>query len=69
MIQPALAEGINPVTAELRVRFRKVLETGRKVVVEAGMTRKSPRLLEAHSRLLDACDGEVIAEATAKLIR
>ncbi|HEX8949465.1 MAG TPA: PaaI family thioesterase [Dissulfurispiraceae bacterium] len=68
MIQVAIAEGINPVTAELRVRFRKTLETGRKAVVEAGMTRKSPRLFEAHSRLLDAGDGEVIAEATAKLI-
>ncbi|MCL4491268.1 MAG: PaaI family thioesterase [Nitrospirae bacterium] len=69
MIQAALSEGITPVTAEINVRFRKPLAMDRKTVVEAEITKKGSRLLEARSRLLDSADGAVIAEANAKLIR
>ncbi len=68
MIQAALSEGITPVTAELRVRFRRPLPVGRKTLIEAEITRKGPRLIEACSRLLDPGDGAIIAEADAKLI-
>lgn len=68
MIQAALAQGIKPVTAEISVRFRKPLAPDTKTVVEAEITRKGSRLLEASSRLLDSADGAVIAEADAKLI-
>lgn len=68
MIQAAMSEGFAPVTAEINVRFKKPLTADRKAVVEAEITKKGRRLLEASSRLLDCCDGAVIAEANAKLI-
>ena len=69
MIQAAIAEGATPVTAEIRVRFRKPLAVNRKALVEAEITRRGTKLFEAKSRLLDSCDGTLIAEADAKLIR
>lgn len=68
MIQAAIAEGIMPVTAEINVRFKRPLMVNEKAVAEAEIIRKSPRLIEARSRLLKESDGSVIAEAYAKLI-
>ena len=68
MIQAAIAEGIMPVTAEINVRFKRPLMVNEKAVAEAEIIRKSPRLIEAQSRLLKASDGTIIAEAYAKLI-
>lgn len=68
MIQAAIAEGIMPVTAEINVRFKRPLMVNEKAVAEAEIIRKSPRLIEARSRLLKESDGSVIAEAYAKMI-
>lgn len=68
MIQAAIAEGIMAVTAEINVRFKRPLMVNEKAVAEAEIIRKSPRLIEARSRLLKESDGSVIAEAYAKLI-
>ncbi len=68
MIQVAIAEGIMPVTAEINVRFKMPLMADEKTVAEAEIIRKSPRLIEAQSRLLKTSDGTIIAEAYAKLI-
>jgi len=68
MIQAAIAEGINPITAEINVRFKKPLQVNEKTIAEAEIIKKSPRLIEAQARLLRQDDGSVIAEAHAKLI-
>ncbi len=68
MIQAAIAEGINPMTAEINVRFKEPLMVNEKTAVEAEITKRGSRLIEAHARLLRQNDGTVIAEARSKLI-
>lgn len=68
MIQAAIARGINPVTAEINVRFKKPLMADEKTIVEAEIKRLGSRLIDAQARLLKYSDGSVIAEASAKLI-
>ena len=68
MIQAAIAEGLNPVTAEINVRFKKPLLVDEKVIVEAEITKRGSRLIEGTARLLMQSDGSVIAEASSKLI-
>lgn len=68
MIHAATAGGLNPVTAELTVRFKHPLYAGRDAVVEAELTRNETRIVEAHSRIIEKASGIVIAEATAKMI-
>ncbi len=68
MIQAALSEGMSPVTAEINVRFRKPLIAGQRSLIEAEIKRKGARLIEARARLTSAADGNVIAEAHAKLL-
>ena len=69
MIQAAIAEGLNPITAEINVRFKKPLLVDKKVIVEAEITKRGSRLIEAAARLLMQSDGSVIAEASSKLIQ
>ncbi|TAL23476.1 MAG: PaaI family thioesterase [Nitrospirae bacterium] len=69
MIQAAIAEGLNPVTAEIKVRFKKPLLGDGKTLVEAEITKRGSKLIEATSRLLLKSDGSVIAEASSKLIQ
>jgi len=68
MIQAAIAEGINPVTAEIVVRFKKPLMVNEKTIVEAEIRDRDSRLIEAEARLTRLSDGAVIAEAHSKLI-
>ncbi len=68
MIQAAIAEGLMPITAEINIRFKKPLMSNEKTVVEAEITKRDSRLIEAQARLLKVADHTVIAEAQAKLI-
>ncbi|MBI4689250.1 MAG: PaaI family thioesterase [Nitrospirae bacterium] len=68
MIQVAIAEGIFPVTAEITIRFKKPLLSGEKAVVEAEITKRKLRLIEAQAHLIRLSDGSLIAEAYSKLI-
>ncbi|MDI6802010.1 MAG: PaaI family thioesterase [Thermodesulfovibrionales bacterium] len=67
MIQAAIAEGLTPVTAEISVRFRKPLMLNETTVVEAKITKRGTRLIEASAHMLKD-NGDSIAEAYAKLI-
>lgn len=68
MIQAAIAEGINSMTAEINVRFKKPLIVNEKTVVEAEIAKKGSRLIEGNARLLRQADSSVIAEAHSKMI-
>jgi uncharacterized protein (TIGR00369 family) len=68
MIHAATAEGLNPVTAEITVRFKQPLYADRDAIVEAELTRNETRIVEAHSRITEKATGIIIAEATAKMI-
>ncbi|NCO68531.1 MAG: PaaI family thioesterase [Nitrospirae bacterium CG_4_10_14_3_um_filter_44_29] len=68
MIQAAIAEGINPVTAEINIRFKKPLMAGEETIVTAEITKRGTKLIEAFSSISKKKDGTVIAEAHAKLI-
>ncbi|MCC6346144.1 MAG: PaaI family thioesterase [Nitrospirales bacterium] len=68
MIQAAAAAGITSVTAEIRVRFKRPLLIDEEAEIEAEITRRSPRLLEACARMVHRRSGTVLAEASAKLL-
>jgi|SRR5208283_1278791 len=68
MIHAAISLGMAFVTAEICVRFKKPLTVNTETLIEAEITRKSSRLIEASARLLDKDSGDVIAEAHSKLI-
>ncbi|HMK57354.1 MAG TPA: PaaI family thioesterase [Dissulfurispiraceae bacterium] len=68
MIYAAMSEGLNPVTAEITVRFKQPLNAGQAATVEAELIRKTDRLIEARSRITDSMSGTLVAEATAKMI-
>jgi uncharacterized protein (TIGR00369 family) len=68
MIHAATAEGLNPVTAEITVRFKQPLYADRDAVVEAELIKNETRIVEARSRITEKASGILIAEATAKMI-
>ncbi len=68
MIQAAIAEGLTPVTAEIKVRLKKPLSINEKTLIEAVITKKNKRLIEAYAKMLRKTDLSLIAEASAKLI-
>ncbi|MBF0559042.1 MAG: PaaI family thioesterase [Nitrospirae bacterium] len=68
MIQAALNCGLSPVTAAIDVRFRKPLLSGQRSHIEAEIVKQGRRLIQAKARLTSFGDGDLIAEAYAKLL-
>jgi uncharacterized protein (TIGR00369 family) len=68
MIHAAMAEGLFPVTAEITVRYKHPLFVERPLIVDAELTSKGSRIVEAHAQIADKASGTICAEATAKLI-
>jgi uncharacterized protein (TIGR00369 family) len=68
MIHAAMSLGLNPVTAELNVRFKAPLYVSRKLKVEAEVVNKNQRLAETSARITDVESGKLLAEASAKLV-
>jgi acyl-coenzyme A thioesterase PaaI-like protein len=68
MIHAAMAEGFSPVTAEMHVRFRKPLRANQYAIVEAQLTRKDKRIVEARAVILDKTSREILAEGNAKML-
>lgn len=68
MIQAAMAEGLSPVTVEMSVRFRHPLHAAQAAIVEAELTRKDKRIIEARATILDKASREVLASATGKML-
>jgi len=62
------ARGIQGVTAEMTVRFRKPLAIGRKVRGQGRIRGGHGRLVLTESRLLTE-SGELVAEASGKMMR
>lgn len=68
IIHAAMADGLSPVTAELKVRFKKPVMIDRPVRAEGVITRKTSRVVEGAGKLFDAATEELLAEAEAKMI-
>lgn len=68
MVKASLMQGIPAVTVEITVRFKNVLFTGEKVIVEALIEKKNRKIIEASS-VLKKPGGMIIAEGRAKLLR
>lgn len=67
MIKAALANGINAITAELNIRFKKPLLICETAVVKAEITKSGRRLIEAAAHI-KGVDSREIAEGRGKLI-
>jgi acyl-coenzyme A thioesterase PaaI-like protein len=68
MVKAALMQGIHAISAEITVRFRNMLCTGEKTVVEALIEKINRKIIEA-SAILKKTDDTIIAEGHAKLLR
>ena len=68
MVKAALMQGMPAMSAEIAVRFRNILFTGEKTVVEALIEKKNRKIIEA-SAVLKKADKTIIAESQAKLLR
>jgi uncharacterized protein (TIGR00369 family) len=68
MIHAAMSLGLKPVTAEITVRFKAPVHVNAKLKVDAEVVNKGPRMAETSGRIIDAASGNVLAEATAKLM-
>ncbi len=68
MVKAALMQGIAAVTAEISIRFRSLLLTGEKAMVEAVIEKDNKRLIET-AAVVKKSDGTIVAEGSAKLLR
>ncbi len=67
MVKVCILNGINAMTAEITVRFKKPLLTGTTCRVEAWINSEGSRLIEAEAVMKDQ-DGDIVAFSKAKLI-
>lgn len=68
MVKAALMQGLPAITGEITVRFRNVLFTEEKTVVEAFIEKMNRKIIDASS-VLRKTDNTIIAEGKAKLLR
>ncbi|HMK43071.1 MAG TPA: PaaI family thioesterase [Dissulfurispiraceae bacterium] len=68
IVQAAMVQGFSPVTAEMRIRYKKPAPTERPLKIEGEVVHASSRLVEGKGRLLDAASGMLLAEADAKMV-
>ena len=68
MIKAAAAAGIQCVTAEITVKYKKPASTGTAYIAFGKMLETRGRIVLAESRLCDD-SGQVLAQATGKLFR
>lgn len=68
MMKAVLARGIEAVTAEITVRFKRPLHVGDLSTIEATITTMGHRLIRAAAQMKGPGEG-IIAEAEAKLLR
>lgn len=67
MVKASILNGIDAVTAEITVRFRRPLFIGTPCIVEAWINSQTSRLIETESLIKDEKEN-IIATARAKLI-
>lgn len=68
MVKLALAMDISAVTAQMEIRFRKALNVGEKIIVEAKILKSTKKILETYAEAVSE-NNVVIADAKGKLIR
>lgn len=68
MIRAVLAKGINCLTSEIRVKFKKMVKTGEKLHMEGWMVEDKGRILVAQGKITKQ-NGEVVAEGEGKFFR
>jgi uncharacterized protein (TIGR00369 family) len=59
--------GYYTVTAEMKIRYRKTLKVGEKIIIEAFAEQIKSKLIQAKAQIKDSKD-TIIAEAEGKLI-
>lgn len=59
--------GYYTVTAEMKIRYRKILKVGEKIIIEASAEQIKSKLIQAKAQIKDS-KNIIIAEAEGKLI-
>lgn len=67
MAKAILAQGVYPLTAEMKVRFRKAVPTGQKIKFVGRITSRRGRLFETVGELRSP-EGELFASSTGKYV-
>jgi uncharacterized protein (TIGR00369 family) len=68
MIRAVLAQGVNCLTSEIKVKFKKMVKTGERIHMEGCMVEDKGRILVAHGKITNQ-NGEVVAEGEGKFFR
>jgi uncharacterized protein (TIGR00369 family) len=68
MIRAVLAKGINCLTSEIKVKFKKMVKTGEKLHMEGWLAEDRGRILVAQGKISNQ-NGEVVAEGEGKFFR
>ncbi len=68
MVKLAIALDMPAVTVRMEIRLRKSLKVGKKIVIEARITKNTKKILDAYANAVTREDG-VVAEATGKLLK
>lgn len=69
MVNLALVEGTPAVTGSYTLRLKKPVKVGEGVLLEGRIDRRTPRLIYASARMLEALSGDLLAEAKAVCVR
>lgn len=65
MLNLLYRKGIQALTAELRVRFKKPCKVGEKLIFESNIANSSGRIIETHAQAKNE-KGDIVADAEAK---
>jgi len=68
MVKLAIELGMPAVTAQMDIRLRKAARVGNRLTLSAEILEDTSKLLLTHAKAVTD-DGEVVAEATGKLVR
>jgi uncharacterized protein (TIGR00369 family) len=68
MIRAVLAKGINCLTSEIKVKFKKMVKTGEKLHMEGWLVEDRGRILVARGKISNQ-NGKVVAEGEGKFFR
>jgi uncharacterized protein (TIGR00369 family) len=68
MIRAVLAKGINCLTSEIKVKFKKMVKTGEKLQMEGWVVEDRGKILVAQGKITKQ-NGEVVAEGEGKFFR
>jgi uncharacterized protein (TIGR00369 family) len=68
MVKACIMQGIEAITAEIKVRFRRAVPVGESIFIKAIIGKKKGKLIYAEASIIDQ-QGDILAWSEGKLIK